>query len=127
LSLFWLPITCENGAFYNASCPESPEDVLRFGSVLQDEMGVSSSNEGAASYEEKLGVRFMVTVQSHDGAIGEVDRTTGTRDSRRERTASDFDCRGSPEIAIASAWAVSTKAAKTLDSSTTCPVFGPSA
>jgi hypothetical protein len=94
LSLFWLPITCENGAFYNASCPESPEDVLRFGSVLQDEIGVCSSNEGATSYEQKLGIRIIVTDQSDNSAICELNRTAGTVGSGRESRSSNFDFQG---------------------------------
>jgi hypothetical protein len=54
---------------------ESPEDVLRFVSVDQDEVGVRSGNQGAASYEEKHGVKFVETVQSDRSAIGEVDGT----------------------------------------------------
>jgi hypothetical protein len=54
---------------------ESPEDVLRFGSVDQDEVGVRSGNLDGASYEEKHGVKFVETVQSDRSAIGEVDGT----------------------------------------------------
>jgi hypothetical protein len=73
---------------------ESPEDVLRFGSVLQDEMGVSSSNEGAASYEEKLGVRFSMTVQRYHSTIRDINRTAGTIGSGRESLSAYFDLQG---------------------------------
>jgi hypothetical protein len=69
----------QNGALNNTSGPkgggraESPEDVLRFGSVDQNEIGIRSGNQGAASYEEKFGVSLALTVQSDHSAKGDVD------------------------------------------------------
>ena len=75
--------SCKNGAFNNTVGPnggssaESPKDVLRFGPILQDEIGVRSSNQGPASYEEKLGVGFILTVQSDHSA--KFSHTVGDR------------------------------------------------
>ena len=44
------------------SSAKSPEDVLRFGTVDQVEICVRSSNQNAASNEEKLGVRFIAAI-----------------------------------------------------------------
>jgi hypothetical protein len=73
--------------------------------------------------------KSKVSAQKDHGAIGEVDRTT-----RPDRQVPSVKVRppisiamAVPGIAIASAWAVNTEAAKTLESSTTRPVFGPSA
>ena len=87
----------QDGAFKNTvgsergGTAESPEDVLRFGSVLQDESGVRSGNQGTASLEEKLGVFFVKTVQSDHSTKGEVDSAAGTVGSGDERFASDLD------------------------------------
>jgi hypothetical protein len=88
-----LRIECDGGsshygAFNNTACPkgggtaESPQDVLRLGSVLQYERGVFSGNHGAESLEEKHGVRFIGTVESDLSAEGEFDCAGGTVGSR---------------------------------------------
>jgi hypothetical protein len=91
----------QNGTFKNTVGPkssgsaESPEDVLCFGSVDQDEFGVCSGNQGAASLEEKLGFGFVETVQSDNSAISKVDGAARTVGTRRESQASDLDFDGS--------------------------------
>jgi hypothetical protein len=90
----------QNGAFENTvgpkggGCAKSPVDILRFGPANQVERGVRSGNQGAVSYEEKVGVRIVETVQSTHDAIGEVNRAIGTIGSGGESQASDFDLHG---------------------------------
>jgi hypothetical protein len=75
---------------------DSPEDVLRFGSILQDEKCVRSGNQGGTSLKEKHGVGLVQSVQRDHSARGEVDSTSGTVGSGLESHASHFDCHGLP-------------------------------
>jgi len=74
----------ENGALDNAFGPkggassDSPNNVLRFGPVLKDEMSVSSGNKSASSLKEPCRVFFVLTIQSDRGAKGKVDGGSGT-------------------------------------------------
>ena len=53
---------------------ENPDDVLRFGTVLQVKIGVRSSNQSAASNEDKLGISFIVTIESDHSAMALPER-----------------------------------------------------
>ena len=54
---------------------KNPDNVLRFGTVLQVKIGIRSSNQSAASNEDKLGISFVVTIESDHSAIRKVDGT----------------------------------------------------
>ena len=56
------------------SCTKSPDNVLCFGTILQDEFGVSSSNQSSASNDDKLGISFIVTIESDHSAMARPER-----------------------------------------------------